>query len=237
MPRKKTNNMTAAVTPRFILFFDTETTGLLPKNEGDPIPHIIQLSFILYDVQTNMVIEKFDEYVRVGKEVAISEEVTRITGITREKCDRGVAIEKCLYAFRDCYKRADLLVAHNIQFDMAVIRCEIQRFVSVLFKFEESIDDAMDFVNMFKRDKRTYCTMMKNVKLCDIRATPESKYPKYPKLTELYGKLYTTESLPTTMHNSMTDVLVCMRCYMKITGTREIEEDEFKTMLNDCCVY
>jgi DNA polymerase III alpha subunit (gram-positive type) len=217
-----------------ILCFDTETTGLLPKNCGEPMPYILQLSFILYDVYENTIVEKFNQYVRVAEDVAISADVTRITGITREQCDTvGVPIADCLRAFRECYNRADLLVAHNIKFDMAMIRGEIQRHITPLFRDVAEGKDALSFIDMFKLDKPVFCTMMKSVKLCDIRPTPETKYPKYPKLSELWRKLFAEDLLPTTMHNSMTDVLVCLRCYLQLSETRAVSFAEFTSLMNE----
>jgi DNA polymerase III epsilon subunit-like protein len=229
--------MTTTV-PRFILFFDTETTGLIPNGalSIDQFPYIIQLSYILYDTETYTTVETFNQYVRVAPTVVISEIVTTITGITREMCDDGLPIEDCLRAFRNAYLKADLLVAHNLKFDIEMIRCEIKRYIQPLFMSSSSssydIDDVTAFMNMFKLNKPTYCTMLKSTDLCDIRKTPESKYKKYPKLSELFQKLYSDETLPTNLHNSMTDVLVCLRCYMQMTGIKEITRTEFNDMLN-----
>jgi len=71
------------------------------------------------------------------------------------------------------------------------------------------------------------------VKLCDIRPTPETKYPKYPKLSELWRKLFAEDLLPTTMHNSMTDVLVCLRCYLQLSETRNVSFTEFTSLMNE----
>lgn len=224
MPKKMIN-------AQMILFFDTETTGLIPKNSGQPMPYILQLSYVLYDTFRNCIVEKYNQYVRIPEDVCISDEVTRITGITREMCDNGVPISECLYAFKKSYQRADLLVAHNIQFDMSMIRAEIRRHITPLFKDDASAADALEFIDMFKLDKPTYCTMMKSVKLCDIRPTPETKYPKYPKLAELWRKLFPEDDVPESMHDAITDVLVCMRCYLKLTNTREMTFEEFSDLM------
>jgi DNA polymerase-3 subunit alpha len=223
-------------TPRFILFFDTETTGLIPNGAMsiDQYPHIIQLSYILYDTQTDTTVETFNQYVRLAPKVVISDIITTLTGITREMCNHGIPIVDCLRSFRNAYLKADLLVAHNMKFDLEMIRCEIKRYIQPLFSTSSTydIDDVTAFMNMFKRNKPTYCTMLKSTELCDIRKTPDSNYKKYPKLSELFQKLYADESLPANLHNSMTDVLVCLRCYMHMTGMKEITRAEFNDMLN-----
>ena len=53
-----------------ICVFDTETTGLLPK--GVPInkntysvyPHIVQMSWIMYDLDSNKIVKTIDHIVK-----------------------------------------------------------------------------------------------------------------------------------------------------------------------------
>ena len=55
--------------------------------------------------------------------------------------------------------------------------------------------------------------------------TPNNR-KKFPRLNELYGKLFDTP-LPKDMHNSIVDVLVCLRCFLKVRGVKEMTEDYF----------
>ena len=59
-----------------ILVFDTETTGLPEKNasiyDTDKWPHIVQLSYVLYDMETNHSIIQ-DNYIKIDESVVISE--------------------------------------------------------------------------------------------------------------------------------------------------------------------
>jgi hypothetical protein len=86
---------------------------------------------------------------------------------------------------------------------------------------------------------RSFCTMMSSIKLCAIKVeketppvqisnqttntettkeiTKEKKtYNKWPKLSELHKHLFHEEA--TGLHNSMMDVLVCLKCYLKMTS-------------------
>jgi hypothetical protein len=56
-------------------------------------------------------------------------------------------------------------------------------------------------------------------------STPNNR-KKFPRLDELYGKLFDTP-LPKEMHNSIVDVLVCLRCFLKVRGAKEMSEEEF----------
>jgi hypothetical protein len=85
---------------------------------------------------------------------------------------------------------------------------------------------------------RSYCTMMSSIKLCAIKVEKEKQvtqpsapitntettttsvvkekktYNKWPKLSELHKHLFHEEA--TGLHNSMMDVLVCLKCYLKM---------------------
>ena len=70
-----------------ILVFDTETTGLPEKNssiyEHDKWPHMLQISYILYDSSTNDVTIT-DEYIKINDSVEITQESYEIHHLTRE---------------------------------------------------------------------------------------------------------------------------------------------------------
>jgi len=221
-----------------ILLFDTETTGLFPKDSTADLakfPHIIQLSYILYDIESYTTVEVFNHYVKIDDAVPIPAEVSQITGITHEKCvNEGLPIEDCIRAFRDAYNRAELVVAHNLSFDLKMIQCELKRIIKTsLFHCvsAEEKEDVLGYINMFKRDKPTYCTMVKSVDVCKIPVKDSTTRMKYPKLAELYKTLFAEDAIPTSLHNSMTDVLVCLRCYIHLSGLGELSSAKFSTML------
>jgi DNA polymerase III epsilon subunit-like protein len=53
---------------------------------------------------------------------------------------------------------------------------------------------------------------------------------KFPSLNELYGKLFDV-SPPNDLHNSIIDVIVCLRCFLKVRGAKELSEDEFQFLV------
>ena len=69
-----------------------------------------------------------------------------------------------------------------------------------------------------------FCTMKKGTDLCNIIV--ESKMPngkprkKWPKLNELYQHLFPGQEVK-GFHNSMIDVLACLRCYLKMRHNYE----------------
>ena len=213
---------------RRFLVFDVESTGLLPNNRRNstnavPIteyPYILQLSFAIYDLSQKQIIRKYDAYIDIPDDVVISDLVTNITGITKEKCkNEGKPIVEVLEQFYEAYMFCEGLVAHNMDFDEKMISVELERNRPAIM--EKAPYCFMTFNPMYEKvhgiDR--YCTMRKGTDMCNILV--ESKMPgrppskKWPKLSELYAKLFdggTVEGL----HNSMIDVLTCLRCYLKM---------------------
>jgi hypothetical protein len=75
--------------------------------------------------------------------------------------------------------------------------------------------------------KSIYCTMKESVDLCSIeRENRRGKYFKYPTLTELHNKLFGV--IPKNLHNSLNDVLISLRCFLKLKYDVDIIEKNDK---------
>jgi len=261
---------------RRVMVFDTETSGLMPKHKfGTPFPpieeypHIMQFSWIVYNVATNTIEETVDEYVQIPDDAPISPESTKVNGITREMTkEKGKPIAPLLVKFFASYMRCDCIVAHNLRFDGEMVRKEMWRNRKELEKHvtKERVN-VMCGVFTVKYNAAchidTFCTMMNTIQFCGIDWVPKIKdsaaielkdivielnesesdpsnlpkspatnqRKKFPRLDELYGKLFDTP-LPKDMHNSIVDVLVCLRCFLKIRGAKELSEDTFLELVN-----
>jgi len=95
----------------------------------------------------------------------------------------------------------------------------------------------------------TFCTMMNTIELCGIEfpkktgtivgvstsptasSPPQNTRKKFPRLNELYGKLF-DDAIPKNLHNSIIDVIVCLRCFLKIRGVKDVSADEFGEWIN-----
>ena len=193
-----------------ILVFDTETTGLPTERNAsivstDKWPYIVQLSYILYDTTDNIVQDYSDNIIKLPENVQISAESENIHKISKEISEnKGIDIKKALIEFNKAILDADLLVAHNISFDKRVIMVECIRN-----KIKQNF-------TINKRRKPEFCTMKNSIDLCKIVTQDKEgkEYYKYPKLVELYKHLFNT--IPEGLHNSMIDILACLRCYGKI---------------------
>lgn len=226
---------------RRFLVFDVETTDKIKKNAPiDQQPHIIQLSFVIYDLYERRIIKKFDSYVNIPQNIVISEFITGLTGATREKCDSGMNILDVLDEFYHAYFWCDEIIAHNIDFDTQMVLYEIERNRDEIMKkmpyCSTIFNTIYEKVNRIER----YCTMKRGMNFYEVdlprtnntnidvassmhpclidvleQNVPEKKtFKKWPKLSELYFALFGEN--PTGLHNSMMDVLVCLRCYLKM---------------------
>lgn len=181
-----------------LLVFDTETTDKPPKvalmaETVDLWPRIVQLSWLMFDTETY----KYTEYDYViNAHVEITNDF--IHGITTSmNKTRGFSFKDAFSIFEICMKNCDLIVGHNIRFDINMMQAEC---------FRHSLE--------WDLTKPTYCTMMSTTKLCELG--------KWPKLEELHRFLFKENAK--NLHNSLIDVIVCLRCYMKVMHQIDICE-------------
>lgn len=203
-----------------ILIFDVETTGLLPKTpKAGPYPHILQLCFSLYDTLEKRKIEMYNAFISVPEKVVITPFVSQLTGITRELVEKeGIDIRQALQDFHTAFLKADVLVAHNMQFDMTMLLVESQRFFPLLD------------MEIQKHQKPLICTMQDSIDICQLECiNSRGPYLKFPKLEELYKHLF--GSVPENLHDARTDVICCLRCFLKMKMDYLLTDEEFYNLL------
>ena len=230
-----------------VLVFDTETTGLPSSKFINPDalnlwPHIVQFSYVLYDTELNDIVKSSDTIVKVKDDIIISEESIRIHGITNDNSKRnGKHIALVLKDFFDIFRNSDLLVGHNISFDINMVKVELLRLI-----YECNLNISEDEIKSYKYDlhyltnfNNICCTLKDSIKFCDIKTLDKygKEYQKFPKLIELHQKLF--ESTPNNLHNSFNDILVTLRCFMKMKYDFDLNEkcDKFKKIALDIKLY
>jgi len=209
-----------------ILVFDTETTGLPKLRELnvyslDMWPYIVQFSYIIYDDVTNRILKIKDYIIKVPTNINISEESIKIHGITNEISQtKGVDLKTIFDEFMMDFENADSVVGHNLDFDLKMLKAEIMRKIHYeLIYFEKEL--YKDYFQLITDYKKYVCTMKESINLCDIQMeNKRGKYMKFPKLSELHFKLF--DNIPNNLHNSLNDVLVCLRCYCKVHNNVDI---------------
>ncbi len=97
--------------------FDTETTGLKPKEE-----RIVEIGCVKFDRRG--VIARYN--VLINPEKHMPEEAGSVNGITDEMLAGKPKFAEVLPDFLD-FTRNTVLVAHNASFDMEFINCELER--------------------------------------------------------------------------------------------------------------
>jgi DNA polymerase III subunit epsilon len=218
-----------------VLVFDTETTGLPQRKqngyspsiyESHLWPNIIQLSYILYDTEKHKILVNHDHIIKLKSDVVISKRSIEMHGITREQSERGgMPITEALDLFHICMINADMVIAHNLSFDRQMI-------------LTECIRTNRNGPFKFKTPDQFFCTMKNNVNLCKIETISKKNgetYFKFPTLSELHQFLFTTT--PQNTHNSLVDILICLRCYMMVEHDVDIRTKNrtFRTLYKKIC--
>jgi DNA polymerase III epsilon subunit-like protein len=234
-----------------LLIFDTETTGLPKARDTSLIhkwPYIVQLSYIIYDTELNEIIKIVDNVIKMKHDVVISNESINIHGITNEiSNDIGIPIFNSLYElYIDiCNINIDIVIAHNITFDYNMLIVELNRIIEhTPYNIKQKqFTDILQFNKLLCTDtfkNKMYCTMKSTTDMCNIITTnhkTNTKYKKFPKLSELHFKLFNI--IPSNLHNSLNDVLICLRCYYKIIYNSDIcdlNKDIYNSIYIDACI-
>ena len=218
------------------LVFDSETTGLSKTQIISPStihlwPHIVQFSYIVFDAELNKIVKIKDSIIKVPDGFTITEENAKIHGITTEiSLTKGTSLLPVLEEFFADFDSADHIVGHNVSFDINMIKAELQRLI-----MNSSDKKLQDYLTTINTSTKFYCTMQETIELCGIEMKDKygRPYKKFPKLVELYQKMFGVT--PKNLHNSLNDVIVCLRCFIKLKYEIDIVErsEEVKQMIKD----
>lgn len=180
------------------LIFDTETQGLPPrgsdyKTDYAKYPFIASIAWQVYD-NDKFLYEQYNYIKPDGWEM--SPGAAKVNGLTTEMLlEKGMDALCVLRHFVvDCQK-ADRIVAHNINFDMPIVKANLLKLGTPL----ESITEQLHI------DKR-YDTM--------IEAMTPMGVSKWPKLIEAYQHFF-NEGFEGA-HDALGDVKATYRLYNKL---------------------
>ena len=188
------------------LFFDTETNGL-PYNYKAGIentsnwPRLLQIGWIMTDERGN-VLKSCTKWI-FPDGFSVDSEVTKLTGITTDKLlFEGERISSVLSDFMQDIESAEILVGHNVEYDIMVVGCELCR-------------NGQPMQGQALTRHPHICTMKQTVDFCAIPSTNSyySDY-KYPKLTELYTKLFGHAF--SGAHDAMADIKATKECFFEL---------------------
>lgn len=179
-----------------ILFFDTETTGFLNTQ-----PHIVQLAALLCEPDGT---ERASLNLIINNGVDVPEEAANVHGLTREMCEKfGTDPASALDVFIELVKRAEIVAAHNMEFDLGVVRLNMDR---------HGLEDHFD-------GRRTFCTMRAATPILNLPPTDRMlaagrNHAKTPNLGECIRHFFDEEL--EGAHDAMVDVRACKRVYFAL---------------------
>lgn len=184
-----------------ILIFDTETTGLPNWKEpsDDPAqPHIVDLAADLCNSDGD-VIASVDSI--INNKIIIPDDMAAIHGITTEIAERdGIAPSEAIDNFMNLVSQADLIVGHNVSFDVRMMRIMVAKVHG------EKWDNPLP----------TFCTMRKSTNICKILSN-KPRHPedwKWPTLTEAVRHFFDEEH--GNAHRARPDVDASRRIYFHL---------------------
>lgn len=195
----------AEAVPAF-LFFDTETTGL-PRDYRAPLanfdnwPRLVQLAWLIYDAGGNLLKEA--SYIIKPQGFIIPNDAARIHRITQDRAlAEGKPLAEVLEEFMPDFLRCTDIVAHNHQFDAAIMGAELLRMGR----------------GWITGPKKLHCTMVTGTNLCRLPGRTGAGY-KWPRLTELHTHLFGASF--EEAHDALVDVRACAKCFFEMRRRKE----------------
>ena len=182
------------------LFFDTETTGIpkdykAPCTNTDNWPRLIQLGWLLTDAE-GRILSEGNHIVRPDG-FEIPKAASDVHGITTEfALENGKPLLDVIFAFGADLNQAECVIGHNLDYDLHIVGAEYVRL-------------GYDSRIMFARP--TLRTMQATIQYCNI---PGRFGPKWPKLMELYTKLFGQEF--DGAHDAMADIIATKECFFEL---------------------
>ncbi len=181
------------------LVFDTETSGLPTFTRrypygisGNDTCRLVQISWIL--VSSDLEVLEKKTYLVKPKDFIISDGSYKIHGISNEYAqDHGVPVEVVLADLERAMEGVHTIVAHNITFDVNVLKSECYR---------------VQFTRLSRMvmTANRFCTMNKAKLLLSLT--------KNPKLSELYKMLYDEDMQ--NAHDAEFDTHYCYMCFLQL---------------------
>jgi DNA polymerase-3 subunit epsilon len=182
-----------------LLFFDTETTGI-PKNwkasylDTNNWPRLVQIAWIVSDEFGNVITR--NSFIIRPDNFIISKEASDIHRITTETAIRnGEDIRAVLELFNEAISQSEYIIAHNIDYDINIVACEL---------FRLNVDS-----DIF--EKQQICTMKQTTNYCAISGPYGYNWPK---LSDLHYKLFNSSF--SEAHDASVDIDITFKCFSEL---------------------
>ena len=183
------------------LIFDTETTGMVERAypvEHPSQPHLIQLGMLLVDLKTWSARARHSMLVKLPEGQKIDPGARDAHGISEEDCASfGVPLMVAGSLFNQCCVQADMIVAHNLEFDQSVMLTALYRLGGK--------PNRMD-------GKRLICTKEESTDVLKLPGKFDSY--KWPTLGEAF-EFFTGEKL-VGAHDALVDTEACLKIFRQL---------------------
>jgi len=197
-----------------IVSFSTATIGLpktreLTKDTLDKWPRIVRLSYIIStnNVPVDIIITNVDMSKSTVPKAMMEE------NLGRSDDSYNLPIAAAIKLFVDHCQDSpgnNLFVTHNANFHVKVLQAEMMRL-------------DYDLKKIF-RPGSVRCTMESNIKFCNIKRKGSNNTTlKFPKLQELYKKLFPEQEFPVTPI-SVDNAFYVLKCYQQQLLISSLEE-------------
>ncbi|MBX2898253.1 MAG: DNA polymerase III subunit alpha [Cyclobacteriaceae bacterium] len=191
------------------LIFDTETTGI-PHNKTAPLtdldnwPRLVQLAWQLHDNSGKLISRKNSIIKPDGFDIPFKAE--QVHGISTQRAlEEGHNLNEVLAEFMADLRQTQLLVGHNIEFDINIIGAE---FIRCTLPTE-------NFLALPKLD-----TGISSIEFCQLSGGIGGKL-KMPRLVELHEKLFGKPF--EDAHDASYDVAATARCFFGLLQKKVVQ--------------
>lgn len=174
------------------IFYDTETTGVNKSSD-----RVVQLAWLLATASGKELRRQNFLIKPSGYEIPTTAE--KIHGISTAVASRfGVPLRQALLEFSSDVDRCQVIVAHNLSFDLAMLRPEFDR-ENIIWRLDE---------------KLMVCTMRASTNWCRLSKLDGRSGYKWPKLDELHYRLFGRYF--ENAHDALNDVLATKDCFFEL---------------------
>ena len=170
---------------------------------------VVSIAWSILDTELNTVVCKY--FVVQPRDFKIDDKSrsTEIHGITAAVAEGGMPMKEILERLLNDICACRRFVAHNVNFDMNILRSEVIRAkMPLLFgKNDKGYTGVLNAMDLF-------CTMENGKGITKI---PYRGGWKWPKLVELYMCMFGETFCA---HNALEDVLAASKCYKKMVHVK-----------------
>lgn len=193
------------------LVFDTESTGLIRSTSYSDSnnPYLASIAALLYDTEANRIISSLNTTIYpAGWKMPPDAEA--VNGLSTDYLrSTGVSAQAVIPLFMDITSKADLLVGHNVEFDIKIMSAALWRHIIA----EYCEDFAHETIINHWLSIPTFCTMKESKNV--VQAPNKKGGFKYPKLTEAYKHFFGKDL--DRAHSANADAVATLEIYLALT--------------------